>query len=121
MRHCLVVDQDRHDSAELSRLIGRFGFHTSESRSADEALKSCKRRAPELVVLSGALDDAAMPDLVKRLRLAGQGRPPVVLFYSREPDTEQLSRMIVQGAAECLMKPLDQDVLGFKLKQVGLI
>jgi DNA-binding response OmpR family regulator len=121
MRHCLVVDQDRLDSAELSRLIGRFGFATSESRNADDALRSCQRQTPDLVVVSGALDEAAMPDLVKRLRRAGQGRPPVVLVYSREPDAEKLGRMIVQGAAECLMKPVDSDMLAFKLKQVGLI
>ena len=121
MRQCLVVDHDRQDSAELSRLFGRFGFHTSESRNADDALKTCQRRPPDLVVLSGGLDEAAMPDLVKRLRRAGQGRPPVVLVYTRSPNTEQLSRMIVQGAAECLMKPLSTDILGFKLKQVGLI
>ena len=53
--------------------------------------------------------------------LPARGKPPVVLLYTDQPDTETIGRVILEGAAECLMKPLDRDLLEFKLKQVGLL
>ena len=121
MRHGLLIEGDRQGCHELSTLFGKFGFDLTQSDSASDALLQCQQLAPDVVVLMEPLDELAAPELVKRLRRTGQGKPPVVLVYSERPSTAQIGRLIIDGVAECLMKPLDQDILGFKLRQVGLI
>ena len=51
----------------------------------------------------------------------GKGKPPVVIIFSSNPDTDAIGRMIMDGASECIVKPFNQELVSLKLRQVGLI
>lgn len=121
MTQCLLVDEDRAEMRELSRLFGGYGFELAESSDAATALKHCQTHRPDVVVMTDRIGGMSSGDFVKRIRKNARGKPPVVLLYTEQADTEKIGRVILEGAAECLMKPLDRDLLEFKLKQVGLL
>lgn len=121
MTQCLLVDEDGGERRELSRLFGRFGFSLAESRSAAEALQHCRLHRPDIVVISDQVGGMTSSEFVRRVRRTGHGTAPIVLVCTDKADTDSIGRMIMDGAAECLMKPFDQELLAFKLKQVGLI
>lgn len=121
MPQCLLVDADRAGRRELSDLFGGFGFDLSETADADTALQACRASPPDIVVMTGRAGGMRSADFVKRLRRAGRGRAPVVLLCAEGPDAEEIGSAILQGAAECLVRPFDRELLAFKLRQVGLI
>jgi two-component system, chemotaxis family, chemotaxis protein CheY len=107
MTRCLLVDEDHVERRALSELLGQYGFDMAETASADAALKHC-----------GTMSAG---EFVKRVRLAANGRKPVVLVYTEKANTDEIGSAIIEGAAEFLLKPFDRDLLEFKLKQVGLL
>jgi two-component system, chemotaxis family, chemotaxis protein CheY len=108
MTRCLLVDDNIDTRREVSRVFGHLGFELAESANAGEALDHCRVHGPDVVV-------------VRRVRRANRQKAPIVLVYSDRPNAESIGRMIIDGAAEFLMRPFDQDLLAFKLKQVGLL
>jgi CheY-like chemotaxis protein len=121
MTQCLLVDADGVERSELSRLFGGYGFQLAESADAATALRHCQTHSPDVVVMTDRIGGMSSGDFVKRVRKNARGKPPIVLLYTDQPDTERIGQVILEGAAECLMKPLDRDLLEFKLKQVGLL
>ena len=120
MTQCLLIDEDQSERKALSGYFGDLGFDLSEAANADQGLSQCRAGAPDVVVVTDRIG-AGSPDYVRRLQRAGKGKPPVVIIYSSNPDTEAIGRMIMDGAAEVIVKPFSKDLLSFKLKQVGLI
>jgi two-component system, chemotaxis family, chemotaxis protein CheY len=120
MTQCLLVDDNPDTRQELSRVFGHLGFDLAESASPGHAIDHCRVHGPDVVVMSQRIEKAA-PDFVKRVRRANRAKAPVVLVYMDRPDADSIGRMIMDGAAEYLMKPFDQDLVAFKLKQVGLL
>lgn len=121
MTQCLLVDEDRMERWELSRLFGGYGFQLTESADAATALRQCQANTPDVIVMTDRIGGMSSGDFVKKVRKHAKGKRPIVLLYTDQPDTDTIGRVILEGAAECLMKPLDRDLLEFKLKQVGLL
>jgi DNA-binding response OmpR family regulator len=120
MTQCLVVDEDQAERKALSDVFRRFGFDLSEAPSADAGLSQCRANAPDVVVVTDRIG-ANSRDFVRRVRRSSKGKPPVVIIYSSNPDTDAIGRMIMDGAAECIVKPFNQELISLKLRQVGLI
>lgn len=121
MLQCLLVDEDRKGRRELSELFGGLGFDLSETGDADAALRACRVSPPDVVVMTGRMGGMSSADFVRKLRKNRHGKAPVVLLCAERPDTEEIGRVILEGAAECLVRPFDRDLLAFKLRQVGLM
>ena len=121
MTRCLLVDDNIDTRREVSRVFGHLGFELAESANANEALDHCRVHGPDVVVVSQRIGETGPRDFVRRVRRANRQKAPVVLVYSDRPNAESIGRMIIDGAAEFLMRPFDQDLLAFKLKQVGLL
>mgnify|MGYP003435752486 CR=1 FL=1 len=120
MTQCLLINEDQSERKALSGYFGDLGFDLSEAANADAGLSQCRASAPDVVVVTEQIGTRS-PDYVRRLQRIGNGKPPVVIIYSSNPDTEAIGRMIMDGAAEVIVKPFSKDLLSFKLKQVGLI
>jgi two-component system chemotaxis response regulator CheY len=121
MTRCLLVDDDLATRREVSRVFDHLGFELAESDTAGAAIDHCRAHAPDVVVVSQRIGEAGPQRFVKRVRRANRKKAPVVLVYADRPNAEAIGRMIIDGAAEFLMRPFDQDLLAFKLKQVGLL
>jgi len=121
MTKCLLIDEDGTERRCLETLLAALGLETALMAAADDAVQYCNDNAPEVVMLSAGAPVGAPRDLVKRLQLCSPSKPPVVFLYAEKADTEMFSQSILEGAAEVLMTPLDQDLLRFKLQQAGVI
>ena len=121
MIKCLLIDEDNAERRRLEHLLAGLGLETALLSAADDALQFCNDNAPEVVMLSAGAPGVAPTDLVKRLQLCASGRPPVVFLYAETADTDMFGQTILEGAADVLMTPFDQELLRFKLQQAGVI
>jgi CheY-like chemotaxis protein len=120
MTKCLLIDEDGRGRQCLAQMLSGLGLETALTAASDEAVRYCNDNAPDVVMLSARAQGVVPRDLVKRLRMSGRGKPPVVFLYAETPDAEMFGQTILDGAADVLMMPLDCDLLHFKLKQAGL-
>jgi two-component system, chemotaxis family, chemotaxis protein CheY len=120
MTEILLVDESRAERHDLARLLGGHGLEIIEVEGAEEALRRCAHRAPDAVIVTERIG-IPPADFVKKVRRNARGRRPLVLLYTDRPDTDAIGRAIMEGAAECLIKPLDPELLRFKLTQIGLL
>lgn len=120
MTRCLLIDEDGKGREYLAQMLTGLGLETALTAGTDDAVRFCNDNSPDVVMLSARSRAAVPRDLVRRLRMSGRGRPPVVFLYAETPDAEMFGQTILDGAADVLMMPLDRDLLLFKLKQAGL-
>lgn len=120
MAQCLVLDRNMEERQEMKTLLSGYGFELLESGDAEAALKACRTRTPDVIVMA---DHVGMDcdEFIRRVRKGARGKRPVVLVYTAGDDIDHIGRAIIEGAAECLVKPFDRELLEFKLRQVGLL
>jgi two-component system chemotaxis response regulator CheY len=120
MAQCLVVDHNCEERKSVLNLLGEYGFELIESNDTDAALKICRTRSPDVILMAeGSV--RSRKDFIRRVHRASRGKHPVVLVYTADADTDAIGRAILDGAAEYLIKPFDRELLEFKLRQVGLL
>lgn len=120
MTKCLLIDEDGRGRQYLAQMLSGLGLETSLTTGTDEAVRFCNDNAPDVVMVSAKARGVVPKEFVKRLRMSGRGKPPVVFLYADTPDAEMFGQTILEGAADVLMMPFDRDLLHFKLKQAGL-
>ena len=120
MTRCLLIDEDGRGRQHLAQMLSGLGLETALTARTDEAVRFCNDNAPDVVMLSAQARGGAPREFVRRLRLSGRGKPPVVFLYADTPDAEMFGQTILEGAADVLMMPFDRELLHFKLKQAGL-
>ena len=120
MTRCLLIDDDGRGKQHLEQMLSGLGLETSLTAGGAVALRFCNDNAPDVVMMPARAAGGAPRDFVRRLRLSGRGKPPVVFLYADTPDTEMFGQSILEGAADVLMMPCDSDLLHFKLRQAGI-
>lgn len=120
MTKCLLIDEDSGGRQYLQQMLSGLGMETSLTNGTDDAVRFCNDNAPDIVMVSARASGAPPKEFLKRLRLSGRGKPPVVFLYADTPDTEMFGQSILEGAADVLMMPFDRDLLHFKLRQAGI-
>lgn len=121
MTRCLLIDQEGASQRSLQSMLGALGIDTAHASAAEEAVQFCNDNAPDVVMVAADAPGVLPHELMKRLKLSGKGRPPVVFLYAEEADTDIIGQSIIEGAADVLMTPFDRDILQFKLRQAGII
>lgn len=104
-----VVDDDESLRESLPDLLKEFGFASRVFSSAEEFLTSDVVSETRCLILDIAMPGMCGPDLqheLKRRRLA----IPIV-FITAHRDNGVRSRMLEEGAVECLFKPFSDTAL----------
>lgn len=104
-----VVDDDESLRESLPDLLKEFGFASRVFSSAEEFLTSDVVSETRCLILDIAMAGMCGPDLqheLKRRRLA----IPIV-FITAHRDNGVRSRMLEEGAVECLFKPFSDTAL----------
>ena len=120
MTRCLIVDDNLADRLKLAGMLSAYGFELAAATGEQEALEICSRKMPELIVID---EGRTCPDAAAFIRRLGRTaeRWPVVIVCPQEPEAARIGRTIWGGAAECMMKPYDAEILDLKLRQTGII
>lgn len=121
MKHCLVVEDSRVIRAVARGILEGLDFQTMEAEDCIAALKACRVKMPELILLDWNLPNSSGSEFLRALRRESDGAHPVVISCTTENDVPQINEAMFAGANDYLLKPYDRDTIKEKLTDVGLI
>ena len=104
-----VVDDDESVRESLPDLLREFGCAVQAFSSAEEFLASDCVGQTRCLILDVALPGMSGPALQRELKLRGQQIP--IVFITAQKDEGVRSRVLDQGAVECLFKPFSDTAL----------
>ena len=104
-----VVDDDELVRESLPDLIKAFGYDVRAFSSAEAFLAAGRVRKTRCLVLDVAMPGMTGPELQRELMRRGERIP--VVFVTAQMDEAARSRLIEQGAVECLFKPFSDAAL----------
>ena len=105
--HILVVDDDPRITDLLRRIFAYEGYSVAVAASGEEALKRTLERPPDLIVLDLMLPGLDGLEVVRRLRLA-EDQVPVLMLTARDSVSDRVKGLDA-GADDYLAKPFDMD------------
>jgi FixJ family two-component response regulator len=104
-----VVDDDVSVREAVPALLQSFGFESVAFASAEEFLLSPAFEKTDCLIADVAMDGMSGPDLQQAL-LHRKCQIPIV-FITANDDQNLRSRLLRQGAVECLIKPFGDHTL----------
>jgi FixJ family two-component response regulator len=104
-----IVDDDESVREALPDLLRVCGFTVRAFSSAESFLNSDCVRQTRCLVLDVAMPGISGPDL--QIELAGRGYGIPIIFITAVSDDGTRSKLIQQGAFECLFKPFSDAAL----------
>jgi FixJ family two-component response regulator len=104
-----IVDDDESVRESLPDLVRQFGFAAEAFASAEAFLSSHFVNQTTCLILDIAMPGMSGPDLQREL--ASRRRTIPIVFITASGDTTIRSRLLAQGAVECLFKPFSETAL----------
>jgi FixJ family two-component response regulator len=105
-----IVDDDESIRESLPDLIKEFGFDVRTFPAAREFLASDCLGQTKCLILDVAMPGMTGPDLQRELAIQGKMIP--IIFITAHRDESVRSRLLKNGAVECLYKPFgDAEIL----------
>jgi len=104
-----VVDDDESVRESLPDLLRQFGFAAQAFSSAEAFLASEALGETRCLILDVAMPGMSGPDLQQELMRRRQEIP--IVFITANRDRTIRSRVLAQGAVECLFKPFTETAL----------
>jgi FixJ family two-component response regulator len=104
-----VVDDNESVRESLPDLLRDHGFAVQAFSSAEEFLASGYVDQTRCLILDVAMPGMSGPDLQRELKLRRHDIP--IVFITAQTDEVIRSRVLKQGAVECLLKPFSDIAL----------
>ena len=104
-----VVDDDESVRESLPDLLREFGYAARTFSSAEEFLGSDCVDQTRCLMLDIGMPGMTGPDLQRELKLRGQQIP--IVFITAHKDEAIRTRVLEEGAVECLFKPFSDTAL----------
>jgi FixJ family two-component response regulator len=104
-----VVDDDESVRESLPDLLRQFGFAVQAFSSAEAFLASDVVSETSCVILDITMPGMSGPDLQQELMRRRQEIP--IVFITANGDRTIRSRLLSEGAVECLFKPFSETAL----------
>ena len=104
-----VVDDDESVRESLPDLLKEFGFAARAFSSPEEFLASDCVGQTRCLILDIAMPGMTGPGLQQELKRRRQEIP--IIFVTAQRDEAARSRLLEQGAVECLFKPFSDTAL----------
>jgi FixJ family two-component response regulator len=104
-----VVDDDESVRESLPDLLKELGYSARTFSSGEEYLASDGTLDTKCLILDVAMPGIGGPDLKRELNRRGLKRP--VIFITAQRDEGLRSRLVEDGAVDCLFKPFSDTAL----------
>ena len=104
-----IVDDDESVRESLPDMVREFGFAAQAFSSAEAFLASDFVDQTQCLILDVAMPGLSGPDLQREL--ASRRRKIPIVFITASGDTTIRSRVLADGAVECLFKPFSETAL----------
>ena len=110
-----VVDDDESLRESLEGLLKAMGYTVSVFSSAEGFLASQAPAKTNCLILDVRMPGMSGPELQQKLKTNGHRIP--IIFITAHGDEDVISRVMADGAIDCLLKPFSEDSL---LNAIGL-
>jgi FixJ family two-component response regulator len=110
-----VVDDDESLRESLEGLLKAMGYTVSVFSSAEGFLASQALAKTNCLILDVRMPGMSGPELQQKLKTHGHRIP--IIFITAHGDEDVISRVMAEGAIDCLLKPFSEDSL---LNAIGL-
>jgi len=104
-----IVDDDESVRESLPDMVRQFGFAAQAFASAEAFLASDFVEQTRCLILDVAMPGMSGPDLQRELANRRQSIP--IVFITATSDETIRSRVLADGAVECLFKPFSETAL----------
>ncbi len=118
MAHCLIVDDSRVIRTVARRILEELHFVTAEAEDGMAALRACREKMPDLMLLDWCMPGMTGVELVRSLRAQPDGARPIILIITTEMDAGEIAHAAAAGIDDYLMKPFDRETLAAKLAEL---
>ena len=114
----LIADEVATNRIALKVKLGAAAFSPVLATSGEECLRLAQTDKPDLIILDVNLGDISADQVLARLRLAADTRDIPVLVLSSSNCEVQRKQMFAAGADEVFAKPVDEQVLQSRLRNL---
>ncbi|WP_227764689.1 response regulator [Zhaonella formicivorans] len=114
--HILVVDDQRGVRQLLETFFKEEGFRTTTAGNGKEAVDLIERENPDLIIMDVKMPVMGGSEALARIKKLKPVIP--VLMMTAYADEEKQKELLMLGAIECFLKPLDLEQLLEKVYQV---
>jgi two-component system chemotaxis response regulator CheY len=121
MAHCLIVDDSRVIRAVARRIFEDLHFIACEAKDGLSALRACRKKMPDLILLDWSMPGMTGVEIVRSLRGQPDGSRPIILICATEMDADEIAHAVAAGIDDYLMKPFDRDTLSAKLAELNAL
>ena len=111
----LIIDDEVDICEQISGLLGDKGYSAKYSLTSEEGLKIYKKEKISLVILDIWLNDSKFDGFQTLERIKEINEIPPVIMISGHGNIETAVNSIKKGAYDFIEKPLDSDLLIFKV------
>ena len=118
----LVIDDSKATRSFIRLMLNELGFEVTEAPNGSEALERLRELGPPEL----ALVDWNMPvmngyEFVQAVRSNPAYNDMRLMMVSTENALEQLSRALLAGANEYVMKPFTKEIIREKIELLGIL
>jgi two-component system chemotaxis response regulator CheY len=116
----IVIDDSRAMRMILKRFVSALGFECTEAVDGADALARLKESGPpDLALVDWNMPNMNGLELVTAVRADQSFGNMKIMMVTTENEMEQVSKALVAGADEYVMKPFTEDVIREKLEIMG--
>lgn len=118
----LVVDDSRAMRSILTRTMESLGFNVETAGDGAEGLELVRRGPlPDVALIDWNMPVMDGLEFVTQMRHNRDWRGVTLMMVTTENEHSQIVRALAAGAHEYVMKPFTLDVIGDKLRMLGLV
>ena len=108
----LIVAEDREAAATSAFHLAAAGYRVRTARDGAEAIAVLRRQLPALLHLHDGIQDATLPELLRRLRAAAGTRAvPALVRLAHGADAAARVDLLLAGADDCVATEVDSNEL----------
>ena len=112
----LIVDDEKDICDQISGLLNDNSFETFVANSSDDALKKMKMKNPNLILLDIWLNNSKLDGFKTLEKIKEFNEKIPVIMISGHGNIDTAVKLIKKGAFDFVEKPLDSELLIFKIK-----
>lgn len=112
----LVVDDDRSIRALLKGLLAQGGYVVDEAADGQAGFEKAIEFNPHILVTDWMMPNMDGPELTRALRQTKQGRSTYIIILTALDAEDKLIEAFDAGVDDFLAKPLNQRVLGARMR-----
>ncbi|MEM8828215.1 MAG: response regulator [Cyanobacteria bacterium P01_G01_bin.19] len=118
MGYTLIVDDSATERSIITGCLTEVGIYVSVAQSGEEALEKIEQNSPDLIVLDVVLPGRSGFEICRELKGSDStSKIPIVLCSTKGTEMDKFWGM-KQGADAYISKPIDQEELVKKVKEL---